>query len=626
MLEIILARWGVTAHLTFMFFGIMTNFIVTAMLILGGAAVVTALSGVNIYAASFLIPISTVFYTAQGGLMATMVSSWGHVTVIYIALLIFIWKVYVGPSELGSSDKVWENLMSAAIKYPVDGNYNGTYLTMWSREGLIFGIINIIGNFGTVFVDQSYWQGAIAARPSATFKGYLLGGIAWFAIPFSMATTFGLAGRALDLPITANESSQGLVPPAVAVHLLGPGGAFLITFQLFMAVTATGSAEQIAVASIFSYDVWKRYIRTSVTGKEMILVSRIMIGVWGVLSGVLAVILLELNISLGWVYQVMGNFIGSAVAPMALAILWSKCSGTGAILGCWGGLIASMIGWLSVASAEGDGKINVATLGNSFAFLTGNLLALFVSPMICIGYSLVFPQEGFEWEDLKKTTDSYLIEEDRHAHEAVLEEDGEEAMNAALKWTYITGGVLSVVLIILWPLLSLPQKNFTKPYWAWWVAIAFIWGHLAAFITVVLPVWEARGFLLNAFGMKSYDFSATVREREGYDPDGPKAYKGESAADAQHTKAKELSTRPEQAADPSMGYVYNQGGVPAMPPVPRGMGMPYMYPPYGGYPVQQPGVLPGQFAGYPGMNMPGMRPPFPPGAGFGGSPGPYPTM
>ena len=37
-------------------FGAQTNIIVTAMLILGGAAVMEALSGVNVYAAAFLIP------------------------------------------------------------------------------------------------------------------------------------------------------------------------------------------------------------------------------------------------------------------------------------------------------------------------------------------------------------------------------------------------------------------------------------------------------------------------------------------------------------------------------------------------------------------------------------------
>ncbi len=43
----------------------------------------------------------------------------------------------------------------------------------------------------------------------------------WFAVPFSMATTIGLAGLALDLPMSASEIGQALVPPAVAYHLLG---------------------------------------------------------------------------------------------------------------------------------------------------------------------------------------------------------------------------------------------------------------------------------------------------------------------------------------------------------------------------------------------------------------------
>lgn len=44
-LEIVNARWGITAHLVFMFFGLATNIIVSSMLALGGAATVTALTG-----------------------------------------------------------------------------------------------------------------------------------------------------------------------------------------------------------------------------------------------------------------------------------------------------------------------------------------------------------------------------------------------------------------------------------------------------------------------------------------------------------------------------------------------------------------------------------------------------
>merc|ERR1719446_571710 len=115
----------------------------------------------------------------------------------------------------------------------VSGNEEGSYLTMLSADGLMFGIINVVGNFGTVFVDQSYWQSAIAAKPESAAKGYMLGGICWFSIPFSLATSLGLASTALMLPITANEAGSGLVPPAVATFLLGDAGSVLILVMLF---------------------------------------------------------------------------------------------------------------------------------------------------------------------------------------------------------------------------------------------------------------------------------------------------------------------------------------------------------------------------------------------------------
>merc|ERR1712232_1491684 len=117
---------------------------------------------------------------------------------------------------------------------PVVDNRDGSYLTMFSGGGTKFGIINIVGNFGTVFVDQSYWQSAIAAKPASAHKGYLLGGIVWFTIPFALATSLGLCSLALQLPITADEAGAGLVPPAVATHLFGKAGSAMMAVMLFM--------------------------------------------------------------------------------------------------------------------------------------------------------------------------------------------------------------------------------------------------------------------------------------------------------------------------------------------------------------------------------------------------------
>ena len=48
------------------------------MLLLGGSAVVNALTGVNIYAASFLIPLGVIVYTLAGGLKATFLAGYIH--------------------------------------------------------------------------------------------------------------------------------------------------------------------------------------------------------------------------------------------------------------------------------------------------------------------------------------------------------------------------------------------------------------------------------------------------------------------------------------------------------------------------------------------------------------------
>jgi hypothetical protein len=78
----------------------------------------------------------------------------------------------------------------------------------------------------------------------------MLGGLVWFAIPFSLATSLGLAATALGVKLTPAEAGAGLVPPAIATILVGRSGAVAILIMLFMAIVSTGSAEMMAVGSI----------------------------------------------------------------------------------------------------------------------------------------------------------------------------------------------------------------------------------------------------------------------------------------------------------------------------------------------------------------------------------------
>lgn len=124
-LELVYARWGKTAHITFMVrppraaraspprapsvrptvlltsetahgssrssiaqvYAILCNLIVSAMLLLGGAAVTNALTGLNIYLASFLIPWGVIAYTLAGGLKATFLASYMNTAIIFGVLI-----------------------------------------------------------------------------------------------------------------------------------------------------------------------------------------------------------------------------------------------------------------------------------------------------------------------------------------------------------------------------------------------------------------------------------------------------------------------------------------------------------------------------------------------------------
>jgi Na+/proline symporter len=142
-------------------------------------------SSQNTVAACFLLPIGVIIYTMFGGIKATFLTDYVHTVMLLVIILVFAFTTYATSNVLGSPKAVFDLLVTAAKSHPVSGNADGSYLTMQSREGAIFFVINIVGNFGTVFCDNGYYNKAIAASPVHALPGYIIGGLSWFAIPVS---------------------------------------------------------------------------------------------------------------------------------------------------------------------------------------------------------------------------------------------------------------------------------------------------------------------------------------------------------------------------------------------------------------------------------------------------------
>jgi Na+/proline symporter len=104
-----------------------------------------------------------------------------------IVILIFWFKVYATGNQSGSPGKMWDLLIEAAKR----NNYSaptkdGSYLTIRSLGALKFAILSILEYTGVVFLDNSFHQKGIAADPASAIPGYVLGGLAWYAMPFTL--------------------------------------------------------------------------------------------------------------------------------------------------------------------------------------------------------------------------------------------------------------------------------------------------------------------------------------------------------------------------------------------------------------------------------------------------------
>ncbi|KAI1101274.1 Na+/solute symporter [Jackrogersella minutella] len=549
-LEVIKARYGTIPHIVFMVFGLVTNILVSLMLIIGGSATVSALTGMHTIAAIYLLPVGVVAYTLVGGLKATILTDWIHTFILLIIIIIFSLTAYASSDKLGSPSAVYDLLVEAALNHPVEGNAQGSYLTMRSEEGVIFFVINIVGNFGTVFLDNGYYNKAIAASPVHALPGYIIGGLSWFAIPWLTATTMGLSALALegtpDFPtypnrMTEADVSAGLVLPYAAVALLGKGGAVATLLIIFMAVTSATSSELIAVSSIFTYDLYRTYFKPDASGKRLIYMSHVIVVTYALFISSFSVGLYYAGISMGYLYLMMGCIISSAVIPATLTLIWKGQNKWAAALSPIFGLAVALVAWLVTAKKE-CGALDVTCTGSNNPMLAGNVAAL-LSPLVFIPiFTLIFGMDNYDWKsmmDIRRGDDHELadtagvdLEQTVGGHVETTNEFAEEQSkltraSTISKWTTVG---MTLAFLVLWPFPMYGSNYvFSKPFFTGWVTVGIIWIFCSLGAVGLFPVFEGRQTLARTCKAIVLDLTgkrhvkAIRAENEGAEIDGKTA-------------------------------------------------------------------------------------------------------
>ncbi|KAF8851046.1 hypothetical protein BDZ45DRAFT_708079 [Acephala macrosclerotiorum] len=306
-LEIVKLRYGPAAHGVFIFLCLVTNILSVTSMILGAAGVITALTGMHVITSTFLFPLGVVIYTVAGGLKATFLTDYVHTTVVMILLCFLTIRTFNNPAVNG-----------------LGSLYDGA---------VIFRLMHSLSDFALVIMDTSFWQKGYAADTGAAMPGYMLGGIAYFLVPWA--------------------AKVGLSP------------------------------------SFSSFDIYRTYTNPHASDKQVIRVSHWSVLGFGIFAPTFATALHYGGIDLNWMGYFLATVICPGMLPIPFTILWRKQPKAAVIISPLLGLASGIAVWIGAAYAY-SGSINVLTLEGQLPCLWGALTSTFSSAI----YSI--PQ-GFDW-------------------------------------------------------------------------------------------------------------------------------------------------------------------------------------------------------------------------------------
>ncbi|PWY74168.1 Na+/solute symporter [Aspergillus eucalypticola CBS 122712] len=503
-LEVVRIRYGRIAHAVFMTLCLINNIFACANMLLGAAAVISAITGMHIIAATFLLPVGVTVYTFVGGIKATFLTDYFHTAIILIIACYLSIKAFTF-EEVGSIGNLYELVQAAAQRHPVSGNQDGTYLTMTSKGAILFGILHICSNFGLVIMDTSYFIKAFSAAPSSVVPGYTIGGIAYFAIPWALGTIMSSLALGLEnkssFPtyprrMTSTEVSNGLVLPYAAMTIAGKGGAAAVLLITFMAVTSTLSAQVIAVSSILSFDVYREYINKTASDKDIIRASHFGVIFFAAFSAGFSTMLHYVGIDLGWTLYMLGVVTCPGIFPMAFTILWRRQSRAAAILAPILGMATGIGVWLGTAQ-HFYGAVSVSSTGQILPCVYGTVASAFSPIVYSVVITLVKPQR-YDWAEFRK--EKLGLERLDSDSDITVNGPGSEAQQTRSsfdsqelkRWGRIAAFWSIATFLghwVLWPLPMYGSKYvFGKGFFTAWVVVGIIWLWITMLVAIIYPL------------------------------------------------------------------------------------------------------------------------------------------
>ncbi|CAB4953435.1 unannotated protein [freshwater metagenome] len=401
--EFMYKRFGTGAHLVNAI-----SFAVAQLLIAGVnlallAGIVSALLGWPIWIALIVAGAIVLSYITLGGLSAAI---YNEVLQFFVIVAALTPLTLIGLNRVGGWDGLTDKVAAAADSAPADAGVATAdqQLNSWPGQALagfdseLLSVIGIVFGLGFV-LSFGYWttnfvevQRAMASNSiSAARKTPIIGAFPKMFIPFIVIVpgmvSAVLVGEMIELKGGGSPSggASGDVTYNDALLLLMrdvlPNGLLGLAIAGLLAAFMAGMAANIsAFNTVFSYDLWQRYIRKDHSDDYYLRIGRLATIAATVIAIFTARIAMGYDNVMDYLQTLFGFFNAPLFATFILGMFWKRMTPTAG----WVGLVFGTLSAIAVDRLAAAGVIElpgqgVAFLAASTAFVVDIVLSVLVT-------------------------------------------------------------------------------------------------------------------------------------------------------------------------------------------------------------------------------------------------------
>ncbi|MFC7596857.1 sodium:solute symporter family protein [Terrabacter sp. GCM10028922] len=411
--EFMFRRFGTGAHLVNALSFALAQLLIAGVNLYLLGSIVHALLGWPLWVALLVAAAIVLSYITLGGLSAAIYNEVLQFFVIVAALLplTLIGLHRVGGYQ-GLKDKVAEFAASApaSAAVPPAGqqleSWPGQALSgfdspVWSVVGIVFGLGFVLsfGYWTTNFVEV---QRAMASNSiSAARKTPIIGAFPKMFVPFIVILP-GMVAAVLVKEIA--ELKGGGSPPGGAsgegvkyndallllMRDVLPNGLLGVAIAGLLAAFMAGMAANIsAFNTVFSYDLWQRYIRKNHADDYYLRIGRLATVAATVIAIGTAVVASSFSNVMDYLQTLFGFFNAPLFATFILGMFWKRMTATAGWVGLSAGTLSAVLVAFLTEDAFGDVSLGVIPIGGQGAAFLAASAAFVVDIALSIVVSLL---------------------------------------------------------------------------------------------------------------------------------------------------------------------------------------------------------------------------------------------